>query len=217
VQAVKDKAEDDGVEFAAYIPTALDIAEERLFRELELPDLKQEATGTMTSSVATLTKPTGMKLAHSLLITRPISNERKLLKFRSHDYLLDYWPVSANVGEPKYYTTGKNTTQIVVAPTPNSNYSYTLTYTKQPTKLSLTNTTNYFTSDCQDILFDAVMIEMGSFMKAPSIVQQHEQSYAMKKAAWNGEDKRRSRDDLETPINPEGGGNSIRHTEKTYA
>jgi hypothetical protein len=88
-------------------------------------------------------------------------------------------------------------------------------YLEQPTKLSVSNTTNYFTDNCQDILYAACLSEMAKFMKAWSQVQVHEQTYAMARDNWNINMKRHRRDGGHTPQNPNSGPNTLTHTIKS--
>ena len=206
VQAV---VEDDGLEFADYIPTAIDLAEERLFKELDLPELEKKVTGILSINSPFISKPSDMEFKHFLSIT--VNNVKKFLKKRPEDYITDYWPNSTLTGEPKYYA-DISRTQILVAPTPDSGYAYEAKYTGKPTKLSVTNQTNYYTDYCTDILYAAVMAEMAKFMKAWSQIGAWENTYVVARDTWNIEMSRKRRDDLEVPRNPSGGPNSLKHT-----
>ena len=66
VAAVQEVSENDGSEFLAYIPTAIGLAEELLFKELDLEDLETKATGSLSSNVSTLNKPSGYEYLKSL-------------------------------------------------------------------------------------------------------------------------------------------------------
>lgn len=209
VQALKDVAEDDGTEFDAYIPTAIDLAEERLIRELELPDCEEKATGALTINQTYIEKPTGYRNMQYFKLS--VSGSDVLLKKRTEDYLIDYWPNSTVADVPKYYA-DLSSTQFKLAPTPQLGYTYEMKYLKQPTKLSTTTTTNYFTDNCQDILFAACLVEMAKFMKAWSQVAVHEQTYAMARDTWNINIQRLRRDGGSIPNNPADGPNSLTHT-----
>lgn len=212
VQALKDIAEDDGTEFASYIPTAIDLAEERLIRELDLPDCEEKATGALTVNSPTITKPTGFKNMQFFSINANGSDA--ILKKRSEDFIMDYWPSSAIAGTPKYYA-DVSSTLLKIAPTPDLGYTYIMKYLKQPTKLSASNTTNYFVTDCQDLLFTACQIEMVKFMKAWSQVAVHEQTFTSARDTWNLNMKRYRRDGGHIPQNPNGGGNTLSSTIKS--
>lgn len=212
-QAIIDEAEDDGVEFAAFIPVAIDNAEEILFKELDLPDLEIPATGSLTINSNTLNKPNGYKLGNYLKITT--STGSKLLKKRRDDYIQDYWPNPILTGEPKYYA-DLSSSQFVIAPTPDSGYPYVLKYPGVPTKLSNSNQTNYFVNNCHPILFAASMIEMSRFMKAWNQVQVWQSYFNELRDAWNIEAMRNRRDDGSSPQSPDGP-NTLKHTIKGNA
>jgi hypothetical protein len=202
VQAVIDNVEDDSTEFAAFIPTALDLAEERLFRELELQDLETKATGALTINDSTLAKPTGYKYANYFKITSGSSDI--ILDKKREDYVIDYWPNPVLADVPKYYADASSTL-FRLAPTPNLAYTYVIKYTKQPTKLSTTNTTNYFVEQCKDALFYATMLEMATFMKAWSQVAVWQALYDGVRDTWNINSLRMKRDDgmqLKNPNQP---------------
>lgn len=214
VQSIVDAAEDDGTEFANYIPVSIDLAEERLIKDLDLIDLEQKITGSLTANSNTVSKPNDYKLPHFMNIT--VGTVKRLLKNRKEDYLIDYWPDAAQVGAPKYYSDSAFGI-FSFAPTPDQNYQYQLKYLAQPPKLSTTNTTNYYTAQCKDLLYFASMIEQTQFMKAWDQVKVWESRYQQEVDAWNMQAARKRRDDGETPNNPNGGDNTLKHTSKSNA
>ena len=209
VQALKDIAEDDGTEFDSYIPNAIDLAEERLIKELELPDCEEKTTGALTINQTYIDKPAGYKNMQYFKISA--SGSDVILKKRSEDFIIDYWPNSTVADVPKYYA-DLSSTQFRLAPTPVLGYTYEMKFLKQPTKISTSNATNYFTDNCQDILFAACLVEMAKFMKAWSQVPVHEQAYAMARDGWNVNMQRVRRDGGSIPNNPADGGNTLAHT-----
>lgn len=214
IAAVQAVAEDDGVEFAAYVPTAIDLAEEKLFKELDLPELETPFSGTLTTNSNTVTKPTGYKLGNYFRIT--VAGKNSLLRKRREDYIVDYWPDPTLTDVPKYYA-DLNATTFVLAPTPNNNYTYTIKYSLQPLKLTVSNTTNYFVQKCQPILYMAVLVEMARFMKAWSQIAVWQQELNKLTTDWNMNMARYRREDGEVPHNPDGGPNSLVHTQNTKA
>ena len=211
VAAIQEMSEDDSAEFLAFIPTAIDLAEELLFKELDLPDLETKATGTLTINNPVLVKPGGYEFCHYLRITA--SSQEVTLRKRTEDYLVDYWPNSTTTGVPKYFA-DSSSTEFRLAPTPDLAYNYTLKYSAQPPKLTASNQTNYFITQCKDILFNAVMAEMSRFMKAWSQVQPWEAKYVALRDDWNIQMARKRRNDPETPGNGTGP-NSLKHTVQT--
>lgn len=209
VSAIQEEAEDDGTEFLAFIPTAIANAEDRLFRELELPDLVEPVTGTVVSGSNILTKPSGYKFADYLAIT--VDSKKRILKKRLRSFLVDYWPNEGETGVPKYYAE-RNSTSFILAPTPNSSYAYVMALTKKPTKLSPSNTTNYYVLNCPETLFYACMVEMATFMKTWPDLAARENKYIQARDSWNIEQMRKRRDGTEEPQNASSGPNSLRHT-----
>lgn len=208
IQSVQDVTEDDSAELVNYIPTAIDLAEEHLFKELDIPDLESKVTGTLTTSSNVLAKPTGYRYANYFKIKNGVKN--LILKKRREDYVVDYWPDETQTATPKYYA-DLSSTQFKLAPTPDTNYSYEIKYPIQPNKLSNSNVTNYFTANCKLVLYYATMVEMVIFMKAWSQVPVWEQLYTQARDEWNIQVARSRRDDGEKPMNTQGGPNTLKN------
>lgn len=214
ISNVQALAEDDGTEFALYVPTAIDLAEERIFKEMDLPDLEIKATGALSTITPLLAKPTGYVFPHYFNIV--VSGLKKELKKRTEEFINDYWPNSTSTDVPKYYADSSQT-NFVIAPTPSSTFSYEIKYSAKPAKLSVSNGTNYYTANCQDILYAAVMVEMAKFMKAWTQTNTWEQTYGGLRDDWNLEMMRKRRDDAEMPNNPQGGTNTLKQTSGSNA
>jgi hypothetical protein len=212
IQALKDVAEDDGAEFSEYIVIAIDLAEERLFNELELSDLSTKFTGGLTGNSTTLNKPDDYTIGIHLSVT--VAGDKKFLKRKTEDFIVDYWPNPANTGVPKYYCDSDQTT-FLIAPTPNASYAYEIKYLAKPTKLSINDQENFYTKNVKDVLYAACMVEMCKFMKAWDQIEVWEITYQTLKNNWNIRAKRQDRDNLVVSNHPSGGPNTIRHTENT--
>lgn len=206
VQAIRDEAEDDGAEFLSFIPTAIDLAEERLYKEFDLEDLEQKATGSFSTGVNTVTKPAGYKFPIYFYVK--VSSSFNQLKKKTTTFIRDYWPDAVVTDVPKYYVDDSATT-IMVAPTPAGTYEYELKYSAQPTKLSAASETNYFTANLKDALFNACMSEMSRFMKSWNEMQQFEAMYAEARDSWNLQAKRKR---MDSNSETSGKGNSAPNT-----
>lgn len=210
VQAIKDVAEDDSNEFDSYIPTAIALAEERLLKELDLPELETQETGTLTASVAFVLKPETRHVVRHFFVTDS-TGRRKQVGKRTIDYCYDYWPNITNTDFPKYYADYSDA-QYYVCPTPDDNYAYEMRYISIPTPLSSSNSTNYFvTQQCVNALYAAAMVEMSIFMKSWNTLPAWKDKYNEAAAGWNYHAQRQRRDGSIIPTNPEGGLNSLKH------
>jgi hypothetical protein len=199
VQAVVDAAEDDGTEFATYIPIAIDLAENRLYRDLDLTGVVSYVS-IGTSATQYVPKPTGFKTPKSLsyletYTSASASHTRyKPLVFVGETFLMDFWGDRSITGTPKYYSS-HGETQLIVAPKPVGAATFELAYNGKPTELSSSNTTNYFTRYCPDALFFATMGEMMVFAKNTQEIQIWEGKYSAAIEMLRNEGRRERGDD----------------------
>lgn len=200
VQAVIDTAEDDSAEFSSYIPTGLDLAEVRLAREMDTLGLISVVTVTAQSSIATITKPTGYKNGQDLWYVNASTGERVVVKKRTYSYVLDYWPIASSVGNPKYYA-DVDVSTFILAPTANASIAMTLRYEGRPPVLTTSTSTNYFTEQCSDALFFALMVELSRFSRNTTQEQLYEQQYTNSRDTILNEARRQRRDNSGTPEN----------------
>lgn len=205
ITAITDMAEDDTAEFLAYIPTAIGLAEDRLFRNLDF-DFSNTSTTTTTGSSNELLKPSGHRLTHNLYLT--VSDEKMRLKKKTEDFIYSYWPNSATTGVPKYYADKDNATWLL-APTPAGAYTITYEIIKKPTPLSPSNTTNIFTEYFPDSLFYATMSVMCEYMKDGDRKAEWEQKYSDAVNTANNEGRRYRQDDDTNNNNLQGGRNTL--------
>lgn len=205
VTAIQNMAEDDSSEFLAFIPTAIGLAEDRLFRSLDFDFSSTDSLATVNAQ-ATLNKPSGHRWTHAMYIT--VSSEKRRLKKKTEDFIYSYWPNVSTTGVPKYYAS-QNDTVWLLAPTPNGVYTITCEYEKKPEALSDSEQTNVFTEYFPDALFYATMSVMCEFMKDPARKQEWENKYAEAINTANNEGRRERQDDDSNMHNPMGGRNVL--------
>ena len=152
VSAVVDYFEDDGTEFKNYIPTAIDLAEQRLTREIDTTGLIQNTNVSAATGNRLVSKPSGYRFGYNLRASTS-TGEYITLRKTTFSYIEDYWPwANTSVGNPKYYA-DYSPTQFVIAPTPKANYDYPLSYAAKPVGISAGSSTNYFTDYMADALY----------------------------------------------------------------
>jgi hypothetical protein len=205
VSAVIDMAEDDTTEFGSFLPTAIGLAEDRLFRNLDF-DFSNTTTVTTTNGNNEVTKPAGHRVTHNLYVT--VAGEKIRLKKKTEDFIYSYWPNSSTTGTPKYYGDKDNSTWIL-APTPDSTLTITCEIIKKPTALSGSNATNLFTDYFPDALFYATMSVMCEYMKDPERKAEWEQKYSDSVNTANNEGRRYRQDDDTNNNNLQGGRNTL--------
>lgn len=205
IAAVTTVAEDESDEFAAYLPTAIGLAEDRLFRELDF-DFSNTTTVSTTISDNNLTKPLGHRVTHNLYVT--VSGVKQRLIKKTEDFIYDYWPNSTVTDVPKYYADKDDLTWIL-APTPNATYTITAEIISKPSSLSVTNTSNAILKYFPDVLFNATMSAMCEWMKDTTLQGVYEQKLQAVLLSANNEGRRYRQDDNTKTNNPETGRNTL--------
>lgn len=198
--AVIQTAEDDGAEFATYLDTAIDLAQIRLSREIDTLGLMLTFTVSINTGDPYAAKPDGYRFGHDMFFTTS-AGEIKVLKKKTHSYVIDYWPVPTSVGEPKYYS-DYDSEFFYIVPTPSGAIdSMTLRYEGRPDPLTSAEPTNYFTNQCPDALFFGVMVEMCKFSRNDTQQALYEKEYANACEILRNEARRSRRDETGTPSN----------------
>ncbi len=117
--------------------------------------------------------------------------------------------VRASVGVPKYYAKFRND-KILIAPTPTSANDVELEYVVQPSAISASKQSNYFTNFCGNALFYGSMVEACLFNKNVTAAQVWQSYYENEVMLLMNEARRNRRDDMETVASPAGSGDTTR-------
>lgn len=201
--AIISLGQDDSLEYAAYVPTAIGLAEDRLFKLVDL-DFSKEDTITTTLNNPLVVKPADYHVGHNLYIL--VSGERTRLTKKTEDFLKDYWPSTVENGIPKYYA-DQDATYFRLAPTPNGAYFLTAEYEFRPTYLSDSNQTNIWTNRYPDVLFYAAMSAMCEWQRDPERKNEYEAKISEFISTVQKDTDRATRDDATNVHNPDGGRN----------
>src|SRR3990167_4888712 len=189
VSAVVEAMEDDGAEFSTFIPTAIDLAEQRMTKELDSFGIRMVATISGTASVNLLNKPSGYRLGHTFTFTAS-NGEITQLRKRQRSFIEDYWPFgNSSVANPKYYA-DYSSNQFIICPSPDSDYNFDLSYEGRPTVLAAGASVNYFTSVLSDSLFYATMKEINLFAKNYQAAEIWDKQYISTMIANNNQGRR---------------------------
>lgn len=207
VTAILDIAEDVGDELISYIPVAIDNAERRLTRELDIQKLVYTSTVTVTAGTPTFLKPAGHKVTHYLRYTDPNTGRTAVLRRKTDDYLDEYWPQATSAGTPVYYSE-EDSAYFRIVPCASADSSVQIKGVRRPTALTSANPTNAFTSAVPDALFYASMIEIAMWQRNASLKQDYSEMYISTRDNLNLEAMRSRRDDG-TPVGNPLGTNSI--------
>jgi hypothetical protein len=133
--------------FVASIPVFVQEAEERIYNTVQIPSLRKNVTGSLSSGNQYLTLPTDWLSSYSVAIINPNTGVYTYLLNKDVNFLREAYPGSINngttyqgtpQGSPKYYALFGNVfsnieqLSLIVAPTPDQNYPVELHYYYYP-------------------------------------------------------------------------------------
>lgn len=189
------------VNFNTILPRAIEYAEQRMYRELDLLQTETRGTATTTANNRSVTIPSGFVVVQSVYLTTPAGSlptdsgaSRNPLVRISLDGLNIMWPAGQTAGTlPLYYANFDNST-IYIAPAPSATYTVEFFGVARPTALSSTNTSTILTTYIPDIFIACSMVflagyqrDFGSQADDPKLAQSWEAQYQTLKASAVGE------------------------------
>ena len=192
----------EGLNWIIAVPAAIDYAEGRIYRELNMLNADvTDATASTTNGSRKFTLPTSIGtflILNSLNIITPASTAPDNgtcvpLVPTSKEFLDVAWPSSANSGVPQYFSYISQNTylsgaqaqpQVIFGPWPNGTYTVEVTGKIQPTPLSSSNTSTWLTTNLPDLFMAASMIYLFESIRTaggqsldPNLVQAWETQY----------------------------------------
>ena len=206
VSILIETTENDGSEFVGALPAMIQRAQEKMQNDLDDQGLVTYASVAVSASSAEVSVPVGGEIIKTFSIE--VDGARTQLKHRPYEYLLDYWPVSASTGTPRYYGF-KTNTEIRVAPTPSATVDSQIGFIAQITTITSASPTNYFTIHCENALFYSSMIEASLFMKSFNTTAAWQQEYQGEIERLRNRARRSRQDDMQTSFSTAGGPNTL--------
>ena len=207
---ITEMSEDVSQEFIDYIPAAIRAAELRMTKEIDTLALKQNLEVNTAIGIRTVAKPEGFRFAHDVFMYDSSTGIEKRLKNVTDDYLRDYWPKPNLTAEPRYYAPDYDNDNMLIAPTPDKVYVLRISCGADLTPLSSSNQENYFSKHAGEVLFYAAMVEMATFNRNAQQAADFENKYQNGILSLNNQGRRERRDDGLPPLNPSGGGNTLK-------
>lgn len=175
----------------AILPDAIDYAELRIYRDLDLLSTVQVNTAFSTatnSSKVAITQGTFVTLQNVNVITpagtsNPDLGTRVPLLPVSKEYIQYAWPSSTNAGVPSYFAMIDERT-FSLGPWPDAAYTLEIIGTVRPDTLSTLNTTTFISQYLPDLFLMASMIFISGYQRNfgrqsddPQMAQSYESQY----------------------------------------
>ena len=175
VAAIKSYTENDYT--TTDVNTFIKNAEQRIHNTVQLPDLRKNVTGTMTSGNKYFSLPSDWLSTFSIAVINT-DNEYTYLLNKDVNFIREAFPDtdSGFFGKPEYYGIFDDTTMIL-GPTPNANYSAELHYYYYPQTIVTAGNT-WLGDNFDTALFYGALLEAAAFMKEdPDVVTQYTARY----------------------------------------
>lgn len=174
---VKEYLECEETTFDANIDTFIQLAEEDIFRQVQLPDLKATATANMTVGDRLLAKPDDY-LATYYLFTQ-VNGEFVALEQRDASFLREVYPTVGGTGTPRYYAENDDTS-FVIGPTPDLAYPVELHYFFRPDSLTTVGDTgtSWLSNNAENALLFGTIVQGYIFLKGDQdVIAQYKEKY----------------------------------------
>lgn len=184
VSAIQAYAENTESLFVSNIPLFVKEAELRIYNSVQIPVLRKNVTGTVTSSNSYLSCPNDFIAVYSLAAISALGTYSYLID-KDVSFVREAYPSPTDTGVPKYYAifgsqlTYPTELSLILTPTPDANYSVELHYYYMPESITTASSGTTWLSDNYDpVLFYGAMREAMIFMKGEAdMVGYYEQKY----------------------------------------
>lgn len=160
----------DNTDFVTILPSAIDYAEQRIYRELDLLSTRvTNSSNALTASDRNFALPTGYVVVEELNLIYPAgtaaaSGTRYPLIPVSRPYLDVVYPGNVTTGQPVVFAM-VDQNNLIVGPSPDGNYVIEVVGTQRPAALSANNTSTFLTANLPDLWMAATMIFFSGFQK----------------------------------------------------
>ncbi len=150
-------------------------AEQKIYNTVQIPALRKNVTGTLSTNNNYLSTPSDFLWSYSLAVDDGSGNYHFLLN-KDVNFMREAYPNPTATGLPKHYAYFDDDT-FIVGPTPDSGYTSELHYGYYPQSIVTAGTT-WLGEECDSALLNGALIEAIRFMKGePDIVAMYEKMY----------------------------------------
>jgi hypothetical protein len=165
--AVEDAVENtfSATDFA----TMTTLAEQKIYNAVQLPSLRRNMTGTLTTGQPYLQAPLDFMAVYSLAVVDGVGSYTFLLN-KDVNFIRESFPKQSVTGTPKYYAVfgpdsgNANELVFMLGPTPSANLTAELHYFYYPVSITVAGT-SWLGDNFDSVLFNAVMCEAARWMK----------------------------------------------------
>lgn len=181
-QMVQDYTENTESVFVTYIPTFVQVAEERIYNTVQIPSLRKNVTGTLTAGNPYLAVPTDWTATFSLAIYQTDDSGNTYQTYllnKDVEYMRQAFPYpspSTYWGPPTHYGIF-DTSNFILGPTPDQSYTAELHYYYYPPSI-VTAGSSWLGTYASNCLLYGTLREAYLYMKGElDMVKYYEDKY----------------------------------------
>jgi hypothetical protein len=150
------------------IPQFIMLAEQIIAADIKFLGNLNVVQSNMVANEDVLDKPARWRKTVSMNIT--VDGKRQPVLLRDYEYLREYWPDPTQTDTPLYYS-DYDYTHWLVAPTPDTNYTFEVLYYQRVPPLSSANQANWFTEYAPQAMLYGSLLQAMPFLKNDERVQ----------------------------------------------
>jgi len=150
-------------------------AEQKIYNTVQIPALRRNVTGSLTTNNKYLSVPTDFLYTYSLAVVDTGGAYHYLIN-KDVNFIREAYPTPTSVGLPKHYAYFDDDS-FILGPTPDSNYTAELHYGYYPPSIVTAGTT-WLGDEFDSALLNGALIEAIRFLKGePDVIQTYEKMY----------------------------------------
>jgi hypothetical protein len=185
VQDIQQYLERNDAATVSKIPLFIMLCEQKLASDIKFLGNLIVNTSTMVQGQPVIDKPARWRKTVSMNVT--VGGTKQPVLLRKYEYLREYWPVATDQSVPKYYC-DYDYTHWLIAPTPDSAYTFEVLYYERAQPLDSSNQTNWFTQYAPQAMLYGSLLQAMPFIKNDGRIAVWKQEYAEIVAALKSED-----------------------------
>ena len=174
--AIQSYTENYETEFESYIPTFVTQTETRVYNTVQIPSLRRNQTGTLTSNNKYLSAPGDFLSVYSMAVIQNYGSSNEVYTYllnKDVNYIREAYPTPADTGVPAYYaifgpSVSSNVTSneltFIMGPTPAAGYTVELHYYYYPESI-VTAGTSWLGDNYDPVLLYGSLREAYLYMK----------------------------------------------------
>jgi len=151
--------------------------EQFIYNTVQLPSLRKNVSGTITSGNKYLTVPSDYLYTYSLAVVNTDGSFDFLLN-KDVNFIREAYPTPASTGTPKHYANFNDET-FILGPTPNASLTVELHYGYYPESIVTASTLPWLGENFDSALLNGSLVEAIRFTKGePDMVALYQQMFA---------------------------------------